>query len=152
MAHANNADLTMKSGQALDESVALARDFAEANPDTLVITVGDHETGGLAAEQTDDPEYPDESGGNQCNENANLSTEDDPFDVANSGYKYIMDWTTTGHTAVYVILTATGPGTEFLTGNYKNTYVYDVMAGSLGVAGLSPAAGAAVEAGKATRV
>ena len=145
MAHANNAELTIKSGQALDESVALARDFAEANPDTLVITVGDHETGGLTAEQTDDPEYPDESGGNQGDENANLSTEDGPFDAANSGYRFSVDWTTTGHTAVDVPLTATGPGAELLTGNYENTYVYEVMAGGLGVEGLSPASGAVVE-------
>lgn len=145
MAHANNAGLTAKSGQALDRSVALARDFAEANPDTLVITVGDHETGGLAVEQTDDPEYPDESGGNQGDENANLSTEDGPFDVANSNYRFIMDWTTTGHTAVDVPLTATGPGAESLTGNYENTHVYEVMAGSLGVTGLSPSTGPAVE-------
>lgn len=145
MAHANNADLTIESGQKLDESIALARDFAEANPDTLVITVGDHETGGLTVEQTDDPEYPDESGGNQGDENANLSTEDGPFDVASSDYQFIVDWTTTGHTAVDVPLTATGPGAELLTGNYENTYVYEAMAGSLGVANLSPATGAAVE-------
>ena len=145
MAHANNAGLTIKSGQALDESVALARDYAETNPDTLVITVGDHETGGLAAERTDDPEYPDESGGKQGDENANLSTEDGPFDVAGTDYQFIVDWSTTGHTDVDIPLTATGPGGEDLVGNYENTHIYEVMAGSLGVADLSPASGAAQE-------
>ena len=40
-----------------------------------------------------------------------------------------------------VPLTATGPGGEDLVGNYQNTHVYDVMAGSLGVADLAAASG-----------
>ena len=141
MGHANNGGLQIKSGQALDESVALATKYAEANPDTLVLTVGDHECCGLSVERTDDPEYPDENGGKQGDENANLSTEDGPFDVAGTDYQFIMDWSTTGHTGVDVPLTAIGPGGGDLVGNYENTHIYEVMAGSLGVAGLSPASG-----------
>ncbi|MGI9050819.1 MAG: alkaline phosphatase, partial [Rubrobacteraceae bacterium] len=94
--------------------------------------------GGLTVEETNNPEYPDESGGHEGDKNANLSTEDGPFLVANSKYKFITDWTTTGHTGVDVPLTATGPGAKLLTGNYENTYIHDVMAQSLGVSGLAP--------------
>ena len=54
--------------------------------------------------------------------------------MANSDYKFIMDWTTTGHTGVDVPLTADGPGSGRLSGNYENTEVYDAMASALGVA------------------
>ena len=145
MGHANNGVLQIKSGQALDDSVALATEYAEANPDTLVITVGDHECCGLNVEQLDSKEYPDEDGGNQGDENANLSTEDGPFDIAGTDYQFIMDWSTTGHTGEDVPLTAIGPGGEDLVGNYENTHIYEVMAGSLGVADISPGSGAAEE-------
>lgn len=140
MSHANNSELMIEAGQAMDESVALLEDYAESSGDTLLITTADHECGGLTVEATDDPEYPDESGNG---EGDNLSGEDGPFDVANTDYQFVMDWTTTGHTAVDVPLTATGPGAERLTGNYENTHIYDVMAESLGVAGLAPETGSA---------
>ena len=145
MGHANNGGLQIESGQALDESIALATEYAEANPDTLVVTVGDHECCGLNIEQLDSEEYPDEDGGNQGDENANLSTEDGPFDIAGTNYQFIMDWSTTGHTGVDVPLTAIGPGGEDLVGNYSNTHIYEVMAGSLGVADISPGSGAVEE-------
>jgi alkaline phosphatase len=44
-----------------------------------------------------------------------------------------MDWTTTGHTAVDVPLTAAGPGASRFTGNYENTRVHDKMVRSLGL-------------------
>jgi alkaline phosphatase len=138
MGHANNGRLQIKAGQALDDAVSVAKDYTDASGDTLLIVTADHECCGLVVEGPDDPEYPDESGGNEKDENANLSTEDGPFDVANSDYEFIMDWTTTGHTAVDVPLTATGPASDSLTGNYENTAVYGVMANALGVAGLTP--------------
>lgn len=143
MGHANNSSLMVEAGRQMDRSVALLKDYAEQSGDTLLVTTADHEVGGLTAEATDDPEYPDESGGNEGDEDANISVEDGPFDVANTDYQFVMDWTTTGHTAVDVPLTATGPGAERLTGNYENTHVYDVMSQSLGVAGLEPETGSA---------
>lgn len=143
MGHSNNSGLTIESGRALDQTVADTRQFAEASGETLMITTADHETGGLTIEELDSEEYPDENGGNEDDENANLSTEDGPFDIANSDYQFIMDWTTTGHTGVDVPLTALGPGAENLTGNYENTHIYEVMADSLGVAGIDPAASGA---------
>lgn len=132
MSHNNNARLMLKGGRAMDRTVSEAKFFADGNGKTLLIVTADHETGGLTVEQTDDPAFPDESGGNQGSENANLSTEDGPFKVANSDYRFILDWTTTGHTGVDVPLTATGRGAAKLTGNYENTEVYDVMADTLG--------------------
>ena len=41
--------------------------------------------------------------------------------------------------------TAIGPGGEDLVGNYENTHIYEVMAGSLGIAGLSPTSGTVQE-------
>ncbi len=133
MAHNNNARLMLKGGRSMDRAVSEARFFADGNGQTLLITTGDHETSGLTVEATDDPEYPDESGGRQGDPNANLSVEDGPFKVANSDYEMILDWTTTGHTGVDVPLTASGPGGRDLVGNYQNTHVYDAMADALGI-------------------
>lgn len=132
MSHNNNARLMLRSGRAMDTTVADAKFFADGNGKTLLITTADHETGGLTVEATDDPEFPDESGGRQGDPNANLSTEDGPFEVANSDYQMVLDWTTTAHTGADVPLTASGPGARNLVGNYENTEVYDVMAETLG--------------------
>jgi alkaline phosphatase len=128
MAHANNARLTMDGVLALDKAVAVGKQFAEQNRDTLVITTADHETGGMAIESLDDPKSPDESGDG-------TSSEDGPFEVADSDYEFLVDWTTTGHTNVDVPLTAMGPGAERLTGVYENTYVHEVMLESLQMRG-----------------
>jgi alkaline phosphatase len=131
MSHYNNARLMLKSGRAMDRTVAKAKFYADGK--TLLIATADHETGGLTVESLDDPEFPDESGGNQGDPNANLSTEDGPFAVANSDYRMLLDWTTTAHTGVDVPLTTRGPGARNLVGNYENTHVYDVMADTLGI-------------------
>lgn len=132
MSHANNAPLTLKGVQELDKAVAVARDFATANPETLMLVTADHECGGLTIEGLDDPEYPDESG-TGTDDNAGLSGEDGPFPVANSGYSFKMDWTTTGHTGTRVPLTATGPGAESLAGDYENTDVFVAMVQAMGL-------------------
>lgn len=126
MSHSNNAPLTIKSGRKLDRSVAVAG----RDKKTLQIVTADHECGGLTVEALDAPSYPDENGDEI---EGNISGEDGPFDVANSDYEFIMDWTTTGHTGVDVPLTARGPGAGRLSGNYENTEVYDAMVESLGV-------------------
>lgn len=130
MGHNNNGHLVLKSGKALDHSVSEARYFAAGRNDTLMMVTGDHECGGLTVEELDDPAYPDENGDEIPN---NLSGEDGPFDVANSDYRFIMDWTTTNHTGVDVPVTALGPGASQLTGNYENTHIHSVIANSLGL-------------------
>ncbi|SDX02845.1 alkaline phosphatase [Marininema mesophilum] len=120
MAHQNNAKLTMKSGKAFDKTVAVAKAYAKKHRNTLVIVVGDHETGGLTIENSGVEKYPDESGDG-------LSKEDGPFPVSHSDKTFMVDWTTGNHSGTDVPLTAMGPGSERLTGVYENTHIHDVI-------------------------
>ena len=115
--HVNNGALTIESGIEFDRSVALARQYAEQDGNTLLITVGDHQTGGMTIEPLGgaDPTNPDSP------------VQEEPFDVAGSDQQFRIDWTTNGHTADDVPLTAMGPGAEMLTGVYENTRIFDVM-------------------------
>ena len=128
MAHQSNAELVIESGQQLDEAVKVGQNFAAGDPDTLVIVASDHETGSLAIEDTNeiqsDPAYPNESG-------AGRTEEDGPFRVADADKKFLVDWTTTNHTAEDVPVTAMGPGGESLVGVYQNTHIHDAMADAL---------------------
>ena len=128
MAHRNNAGLLIKAGRQLDEAIKVGQSFAESDPETLVIVAADHETGSLAIEDTNeiqsDPEYPNESGEGR-------TAEDGPFRVANSDKKFLVDWTTTNHTAEDVPVTAMGPGGQNLVGVYENTHIHDAMLGAL---------------------
>src|SRR5215211_292744 len=128
MAHQSNAELVIESGQQLDEPVKVGQNFAAGDPDTLVIVASDHETGSLAIEDTNeiqsDPAYPNESGAGQ-------TAEDGPFRVADSDKMFLVDWTTTNHTAEDVPVTAMGPGGQNLVGVYQNTHIHDAMADAL---------------------
>ncbi|MQA79857.1 MAG: alkaline phosphatase [Streptosporangiales bacterium] len=117
MAHANNAALTITSGQALDDTVATVLRFVQENPRTLVIVGGDHETGGLTIENVDGE---DEGGSGQ-------QQEDGPFTIAGSDLQFTVDWTTGGHTAADTPVTATGPGSARLDGTIDNTDVFWAM-------------------------
>jgi alkaline phosphatase len=131
MSHNNNATLAIEAGRALDEAVGVASRSADER--TLLVVTAEHECGGLTIERPDLPAFPDESGGNESDDNADISVEDGPFDVANADYEFVVDWTTTGHTTVDVPLTAQGPGAALLTGNLENTEVHDAIAEALGV-------------------
>lgn len=108
-AHQNNAKMTIKSGQELDKSVQVAKDFAKKNPDTLVLVLADHETGGFSIEAVD---ADDESGDG-------ISKEDGPFAIANSKHNFVVDWTTSGHTAVDIPITAMGKMHNYLLESTK---------------------------------
>jgi alkaline phosphatase len=125
MGHQNNATQMIKAGQQLDKSVALAKEYAKKHPDTLVIVLADHETGGLAVEEADSK---DESG-----DEKSISGEDGPFDVAHSDQKFFADWTTTGHTAVDVPLTAAGCGGRLFMGVYENTRIHEALIQAMGL-------------------
>jgi hypothetical protein len=47
--------------------------------------------------------------------------------VAGSDKRFLVDWTTTNHTAEDVPVTAMGPGSENLVGVYENTHIHDAM-------------------------
>ncbi len=118
MAHHSNTELTVKAGQALDETVALAMRFAARTPGTLVLAVGDHETGGLAIENVD----PDDGNGQG-------EQSEDQIAIANSDLMMTVDWTTGGHTGAATPITAQGPGAERLGRVLKNTDVHDAVPG-----------------------
>ena len=120
MGHVGNGTLMLKAGRTLDQTVEIARNFAEENGETLLIVVGDHECCGLAIEQ---PEEGVKAG----------EGEDGPFSVADSDQRFLLDNSTSGHTAVDVPLTAMGPGAERLDGIYENTFIHEVMAQSMGL-------------------
>ncbi|MFD5019356.1 alkaline phosphatase [Paenibacillus sp. NPDC058367] len=122
-AHQNNAKMTIKAGQELDKSVQIAKDFAKKNPDTLVLVLADHETGGFSIEAVD---AEDESGDG-------ISKEDGPFAIANSKQNFVVDWTTSGHTAVDIPITAMGKNAQLFTGVYENTEVFTKVAQAMGI-------------------
>lgn len=122
-AHQNNAEKTIKAGQQLDKAVEAAKLFAKTHKDTLVIVLADHETGGFTVEEKDDK---DESGDG-------ISMEDGPFSIYKSNDVFYVDWTTSGHTATDIPLTAMGPGAEQFTGVYQNTDIYGKMMQALGL-------------------
>src|ERR671917_520835 len=99
-------------------------DLSEMTQKAIDTLAADHETGSLAIEDTNelqsDPDYPNESGGGR-------TSEDGPFDVANSDKRFLVDWTTANHTAEDVPVTASGPGGENLVGVYENTHIHDAM-------------------------
>ncbi|MNO37560.1 Alkaline phosphatase 4 precursor [compost metagenome] len=122
-AHQNNAKMTIKAGQELDKSVQVAKNFAKKNPDTLVLVLADHETGGFSIEAVD---AEDESGDG-------ISKEDGPFAIANSKQNFVVDWTTSGHTAVDIPITAMGKNAQLFTGVYENTEVFTNIAQAMGI-------------------
>jgi len=130
MGHNNNSELLMKAGQELDKSVGVALDYAKESGDTLVLITGDHECCGLTVEGPDDPDYPDEDGGEI---KGNISGEDGPFRAARSRYSFKTDWTTAGHTPVDVPVSAYGPYADQLVGNYENTHLHEVLQQALGL-------------------
>ena len=122
-AHQNNAKMTIKAGQELDKSVQVAKDFVKKNPDTLVLVLADHETGGFSIEAVD---ADDESGDG-------ISKEDGPFAIANSKLNFVVDWTTSGHTAVDIPITAMGKNAQLFTGIYENSEVFTKIMKSMGL-------------------
>lgn len=122
-AHQNNAKMTIKAGQQLDQAVQVAKDFAKKHPETLVLVLADHETGGFSIEEAN---AEDESGDG-------ISKEDGPFQIVGSDHNFVVDWTTSGHTAVDVPITAMGRNAQLFTGIYENTEVFTKLKQALGL-------------------
>ena len=117
-AHSNNGPRVLQAMRSLDATVAVARQYVAAHPDTLLVVTGDHECGGLTLESSTVSD--DETGDAE-------SVDDGPFPVADSARSFVMDWTTTQHTDIPVPVTADGPGADRFTGEHPNTYVHDVL-------------------------
>ncbi|MFG1811214.1 alkaline phosphatase [Streptomyces sp. NPDC049040] len=117
--HNNNGTRVLQAMAQLDKTVAIARAYVATHPDTLLVVTGDHECGGLTVEEATDTA--DESG-------TGVSAEDGPFSIRGSDKKFVMDWTTSGHTGADVPVTASGPLSDQFSGKHPNTYVHDVLA------------------------
>jgi alkaline phosphatase len=116
-AHANNARMTIRSGQALDRAVDVAVRFAATHPDTLLVVAADHATGGLAIENVDP------AGESRAGDSA----EDGPFTIAGTDLQFLVDWSTDGHTGESTPVTADGPGAATLARVQTNTDVHDAI-------------------------
>jgi alkaline phosphatase len=113
-AHANDGPHVIGDVIDFDEAVQVGLDYAALHPDTLLIVTADHETGGMAASLTSSSD-PDEDG---------------PFLMPNSTPFYIT-WTTSGHTAADVPVTASGPWSSTLQGTHQNTEIFFSLRKSL---------------------
>ena len=109
MGHGNDAGLVIRSGRALDRAVGVVRAFARRNPGTLVLVVGDHETGGLQVSLTEP------GGGNRGAR----------FPVPGARLDLEARWRTTEHTSTDTPLGAAGPRARSFGGVYDNTEVFE---------------------------
>ena len=94
--HANNEKAAVNEMLDFDRAIKVAFDYADRNPNTLVIVTADHETGGMAL-----------TGG----------------DLSAGKLKAV--YATTGHTSVMVPLFAYGAGAIEFAGIYENTAIFN---------------------------
>jgi alkaline phosphatase len=119
----------------LDRAVQVALAFADRASDTLIVVTADHECGGLAVAGSEDQPYAYEPGGGLLD--TLLAGEDGPFPVADADYGFVLGWATTGHTAAPVPISASGPGSELLSGSIENTDLFHAMTAAMGLVELS---------------
>lgn len=94
--HFNDLDLLMQETHDFDRTVGEVFKWAAKDGETLVVVTADHETGGLTLVDGDK-----DKGEIQCK------------------------FSTTGHSGVMVPVYAFGPGSEYFTGIYENTAVFE---------------------------
>ena len=110
-AHGNQAEETMQFTIDLDTAVTMALIFTLEHPNTLLIVAADHETGGMLTNL----------------DGAGSLRQDGPFNMPD-GTSFWVDWTTDGeHTGVDVPVTAQGPYSEMLLGEYPLTRIFEAM-------------------------
>lgn len=108
-AHDNDAANVISDVLELDQSVALAKDFADRRGNVLLIVTADHETGGMSLD---------------------LESGKGPF-VMPDGTRFYVQWFSESHTDADVPVSAQGPCAAQLEGIYENTHIHDVMAQAL---------------------
>jgi alkaline phosphatase len=110
-AHNNQAEEAMRFTIDLDTAVTMALIFTLEHPNTLLIVAADHETGGMLTNL----------------DGAGSMRQDGPFNMPD-GTPFWVDWTTSGeHTGVDIPVTAQGPHSEMLLGEYPLARVFEVM-------------------------
>jgi len=103
--HANDAEYIITEMQDFDKTIHVVMDYAEQNPNTLVIVTADHETGGFALSAA---EKTDSNGMSYRDYNELTGT-----------------FSTGGHTSTLIPVFAYGPGAEQFQGIYENTGIFD---------------------------
>ncbi len=116
--HENDAFQTMENTVGLESAVVMAQIYALDNPNTLIIVAADHETGGMRVNREGIGSYLLEG----------------PFSMPD-GSSFWVDWSTTGHTADPIPVTAQGPYAEMLEGEYPLTRIFEAMSAMLFNAG-----------------
>jgi len=100
--HANDAEYIVRETLDFDQAVGVALDFAEKNPNTLILVTADHETGGLS-----------------------LSAQEV---YGRRDYRGIKaTFSTGGHSASLIPVLAYGPGAELFQGFYQNNDIFGKM-------------------------
>lgn len=100
--HARNLTYVLSEMEEFEKLVNLVLDYAETDGETLVIVTGDHETGGLTV---------------------NFDSKPDSLSVAFSSKH---------HTAAMIPVFAYGPGSEYFSGMYDNTAIFEKMRKAFG--------------------
>jgi len=113
-AHDNEAQATMQNTVGLDSAVSLAQIYALGSPNTLIIVTADHETGGMRLNRDGKGSY----------------RQDGAFQMPN-GSSFWVDWSTTSHTPDPIPVTAQGPFSEMLSGEYPLTRIFEAMSAML---------------------
>jgi len=120
--HDNDATRAVWEALALDQAIARGIDFARRSPDTLILFVADHETGGMSVGNKFYKGFPDLP-----------RTGPFPDRRVDLGQVLRIGWTTGGHTAIPVIAAAAGPGAQEIRGVLDNTDLFAIMMNTLGL-------------------
>ena len=112
--HDNSALDTMQLTVGLDAAVTTAQVYALGQENTLIVVTADHETGGMSVGFEEPSSF----------------RVDGPFNMPD-GTEFWVDWSTGSHTGVNVPVSAQGPWSELLYGEYSNTWIYQVMLAAL---------------------
>lgn len=105
--HANDADSIITELRDLDKAIGEAFAFAQENPNTLIVALADHETGGFSI-----PGTVVQSFGKRTVDDYN---------------KPVYKFTTGGHTCVHIPVFASGPGAGAFSGIYENNTVFNKL-------------------------
>ena len=100
--HKNDAEYLLSEILDMDKAVGAALEFYQEHPETLIIVTADHETGGITI-----------VGGDMKNN------------------KVVLNFSSSGHTAVSVPVYAEGPSSELFRGYYENTEIFNKMKNAL---------------------
>ncbi len=109
--HDRDAEKIIQDTLSLDAAVTIGQTYALGHPETLVIVTADHETGGMKLNK----------------DGAGSLLQDGPF-LMPDGTAFWVDWNLIkGHTSQLIPVTAQGPFSENLSGEFPLTKIFETM-------------------------